>query len=72
MRLSRPPVDPDWLALQLAELERLADEGDTLEVVGKLGAIVREPQRVEPPHLSDTGSYKLLPSKLEVDPTQLD
>ena len=36
MRLSRPPVDPDWLAEQLAELERLADEGDTLEVVGKL------------------------------------
>ena len=38
MRLSRPPVDPDWLALQLAELERLTHEGDTLEVVGKLGA----------------------------------
>ena len=57
-RLSRPPVDPDWLALQLAELERLADEGDTLEVVGKLGAIVREPVRVAPPQLSDTGSYR--------------
>ena len=58
MRLSRPPVDPDWLALQLAELERLADEGDTLEVVGKLGAIVREPKRVEPPQLSDTGQLQ--------------
>jgi FlaA1/EpsC-like NDP-sugar epimerase len=57
-RLSRPPVDPDWLSLQLADLERLADEGDTLEVVGKLGAIVREPKRVEPPQLSDTGSYR--------------
>jgi FlaA1/EpsC-like NDP-sugar epimerase len=59
-RLSRPPVDPDWLARQLVELERLADEGDTLEVVGKLGAIVREPQRVEPPQLSDTGSYRIV------------
>jgi FlaA1/EpsC-like NDP-sugar epimerase len=59
MRLSRPPVDPDWLAQQLGELERLADEGDTLEVVGKLGAIVREPKRVTLPQLSDTGSYRL-------------
>jgi hypothetical protein len=30
--------------VQLAELERLAEEGDTLEVVAKLGAIVREPK----------------------------
>ncbi|MGH3008078.1 MAG: polysaccharide biosynthesis protein [Gaiellaceae bacterium] len=59
MRLSRPPVDPGWLAEQLAELERLAGEGDTLEVVAKLGAIVREAKRVEPPNLSDTGSYRL-------------
>jgi FlaA1/EpsC-like NDP-sugar epimerase len=42
LRLSRPPVDPDWLDVQLAELERLAEEGDTLEVVAKLGAIVQE------------------------------
>jgi FlaA1/EpsC-like NDP-sugar epimerase len=45
MRLSRPPVDPEWLTAELAELERLADEGDTLEVVAKLGSIVREPKR---------------------------
>jgi len=45
MRLSRSPVDPDWLTAQLAELERLTDEGDTLEVVAKLGSIVREPKR---------------------------
>jgi FlaA1/EpsC-like NDP-sugar epimerase len=45
MRLSRPAVDPDWLAEQLAELERLADEGDTLEVVAKLNAIVLERKR---------------------------
>jgi FlaA1/EpsC-like NDP-sugar epimerase len=44
-RLSRPPVDAAWLAEELHELERLADEGDTLEVVGKLSAIVRAPKR---------------------------
>ncbi len=59
MRLSRPPVDPDWLAEHLGELERLADEGDTLEVVGKLRQVVDKPQRLQPPSLSDTGSYVL-------------
>jgi FlaA1/EpsC-like NDP-sugar epimerase len=59
LRLSRPPVDPNWLTDQLVELERLADEGDTLEVVGKLRKIVNKPQRVELPNLSDTGSYVL-------------
>ncbi|MFL5942817.1 MAG: polysaccharide biosynthesis protein [Gaiellaceae bacterium] len=59
LRLSRPPVDPDWLERELADLERLVDEGDTLEVVGKLRNIVKEPQRIELPNLSDTGSYRL-------------
>jgi FlaA1/EpsC-like NDP-sugar epimerase len=45
MRLSRAPIDPAWLSVQLVELEQLADDGDTLEVVAKLGAIVREPKR---------------------------
>jgi FlaA1/EpsC-like NDP-sugar epimerase len=73
-RLSRPPVDPEWLAFQLSELERLADEGDTLEVVAKLGAMVREPQRVEQPQLSDTGSYKLPVAlkSLPVEPNPVD
>jgi len=55
MRLSRPPVDAAWLAEQLHELERLADEGDTLEVVGKLSAIVRAPKRetITVPAVSD-------------------
>jgi FlaA1/EpsC-like NDP-sugar epimerase len=45
MRLSRPPIDAAWLHDQLEELARLADEGDTLEVVAKLGSIVRDPKR---------------------------
>ena len=44
-RLSRAPVDAAWLAEQIGELERLTDEGDTLEVVGKLSAVVRAPRR---------------------------
>jgi FlaA1/EpsC-like NDP-sugar epimerase len=49
MRLSRPDIDPDWLEAELAELGRLADEGDTLEVVAKLSTMVREPKREAPP-----------------------
>ncbi|HEY8704462.1 MAG TPA: nucleoside-diphosphate sugar epimerase/dehydratase [Gaiellaceae bacterium] len=45
MRLSRPPIDEAWLHEQLEQLARLADEGDTLEVVAKLGSIVRAPKR---------------------------
>ena len=48
MRLSRAPIDAAWLSQQLVELEQLADDGDTLEVVAKLGAIVRDCQRAAP------------------------
>jgi len=48
MRLRRQPVADRWLQLELMELERLADEGDTLEVVAKLNTIVREPVREQP------------------------
>ncbi len=44
-RISRPPVEARWLADELATLERLVDEGDTLELVGVLSRIVREPRR---------------------------
>ena len=36
---------PDWLEEELAELERLVEEGDTLGVVAKLRPMVAEPQR---------------------------
>ena len=54
MRLSRAPIDPEWLSVQLVELEQLADDGDTLEVVAKLGSIVREPKRERVLHDSGT------------------
>jgi FlaA1/EpsC-like NDP-sugar epimerase len=40
-------VDRAWLEGELNALERLVDEGDTLELVGRLSAIVREPRRLE-------------------------
>jgi FlaA1/EpsC-like NDP-sugar epimerase len=45
MRAARPQIDAGWLEEQLAELERLVEEGDTLGVVAKLGKMVKEPQR---------------------------
>ncbi len=46
MRAARAPIDHDWLEDRLAELEHLVEEGDTLGVVAKLGAMVKDPQRV--------------------------
>jgi len=43
---SAEPVDPVWLEAELRELERLVEEGETLELVGKLTAMTREPQRL--------------------------
>ena len=45
MRAARPQIDAAWLEEALTELERLVEEGDTLAVVGKLRAMVAEPQR---------------------------
>jgi len=43
--ITRPPVDPDWLEAELAVLERLVEEGETLELVGELRRLVEEPRR---------------------------
>ena len=45
MRAARPQIDPVWLEESLAELERLVEEGNTLGVVTRLGAMVKEPLR---------------------------
>ncbi len=39
-------VDPAWLEDELAELERLVDAGETLNVVARLGTMTREPKRL--------------------------
>jgi FlaA1/EpsC-like NDP-sugar epimerase len=55
MQLERAPIDPVWLEAELRELARLVGEGDTLEVVGTLARLVREPRRtaVGPPAMAD-------------------
>jgi FlaA1/EpsC-like NDP-sugar epimerase len=45
LRCATQPVDPVWLDEELAELERLVEAGETVDVVGRLGAMVRSPRR---------------------------
>jgi FlaA1/EpsC-like NDP-sugar epimerase len=45
-RASAMNVDPVWLEEELAELARLVESGDTLELVARLGAAVRSPRRI--------------------------
>jgi FlaA1/EpsC-like NDP-sugar epimerase len=49
MRVTRPPIDAAWLDEELADLERLVDAGETLELVSRLSSIVRAPRRVAAP-----------------------
>jgi FlaA1/EpsC-like NDP-sugar epimerase len=44
LRSAGRSVDPAWLEEELAELERLVDVGETLDVVARLGAMTREPR----------------------------
>jgi FlaA1/EpsC-like NDP-sugar epimerase len=46
MRVTRDRVDAVWLDEQLAELRRLVEAGDTLELVSRLATAVGTPQRV--------------------------
>jgi FlaA1/EpsC-like NDP-sugar epimerase len=43
-RVTRHPVDAGWLDAELRGLARLVEDGDTLELVGTLARIVREPR----------------------------
>ena len=44
--ITRQPVDAEWLETELALLERLVEDGDTLELVGELRRLVGQPRRV--------------------------
>jgi len=46
LRAAGPLVDPTWLDDELAELERLVEAADTVDVVARLGELVRSPHRV--------------------------
>jgi len=53
-RAARAPIDPLWLEDELAELEHMVARGETLDVVSKLAALMREPRRVGSAVLEDT------------------
>jgi FlaA1/EpsC-like NDP-sugar epimerase len=54
---SQAPIDATWLDGELRELARLVEEGETLELVSRMTAMARDPQRLErgaPAHTSTT------------------
>jgi FlaA1/EpsC-like NDP-sugar epimerase len=58
-RARRAPVDGVWLEDELGALEQLVGDGETLEVVSRLSAMVRSPHRVGVPQ-ADTVSEQTL------------
>jgi FlaA1/EpsC-like NDP-sugar epimerase len=46
MLVTRPSIDPEWLDGELATLEQLAGDGETLDLVSRLAGMMREPQRL--------------------------
>jgi FlaA1/EpsC-like NDP-sugar epimerase len=44
--VTRPPIDAVWLESELEDLEQLVDAGDTLELVGRLNAVMAAPRRI--------------------------
>ena len=46
LAVTRPSIDAAWLEDELVELERLVADGETLELVSRLGTMIKEPQRV--------------------------
>jgi FlaA1/EpsC-like NDP-sugar epimerase len=54
LRAARPPIDADWLQEGLDELERMVGRGETLDVVSRLTAMLREPKRAGAAVLEDT------------------
>lgn len=46
LAVTRPPIDAAWLEGELADLERLVAESETLELVSKLAVMMKEPRRV--------------------------
>jgi FlaA1/EpsC-like NDP-sugar epimerase len=45
LRATRRPIDFAWLEAELAVLRGLVDAGETLELVGRMGAMLRSPRR---------------------------
>jgi FlaA1/EpsC-like NDP-sugar epimerase len=54
LRAARAPIDVEWLEEELAELERMVERGDTLDVVSRLATMLRKPRRAGAAILEDT------------------
>jgi FlaA1/EpsC-like NDP-sugar epimerase len=54
LRAARPPIHVEWLDQELEELEQMVARGETLDVVSKLAAMLRHPQRAGAAVLEDT------------------
>ena len=46
LAVTRPAIDAAWLEEELGELDRLVADGETLELVSRLAAMIKQPQRV--------------------------
>jgi FlaA1/EpsC-like NDP-sugar epimerase len=60
--VTRPPIDATWLEEELDALESLVDAGDTLELVGRLTALVGAPRRVGVPAGDGAGAVETAPA----------
>ncbi len=60
--VTRPPIDAQWLEEELDELERLVEAGETLELVGRLNAIVGERRPVGAPAGDGAGAAEATPA----------
>jgi FlaA1/EpsC-like NDP-sugar epimerase len=54
LRAARAPIDVEWLDEELTDLERMVERGETLDVVSRLTAMLREPKRAGSAVLEDT------------------
>jgi O-antigen biosynthesis protein WbqV len=54
LRAASAPVDPEWLDDEIAELERLVEAGETVQVVAQLAEMLRRPHRLEAPAAAET------------------
>jgi FlaA1/EpsC-like NDP-sugar epimerase len=58
LRARRPPIDAAWLEEELADLQRLVEEGETLEVVARLSEMMRAPRRIGAPEPEPTAPQR--------------
>jgi FlaA1/EpsC-like NDP-sugar epimerase len=54
LRAARPPIDAAWLEQELDDLESMVARGETLDVISRLTAMLRDPQRAGAAVLEDT------------------